>query len=231
MSLDWPDQGPEIEVWNHIHTGVDLAEQELDVLPEPLRTITESVGKALVELRSDLVAESAKEELVEADEDLLANPWIRYAADLHIATEALIRAVHALERYLDIKPVAAAERLPENAQTYVREATRTFIFGFDAACIALCRAALEQMLKERLVSSAALTAGQLRRNKHSAGSALENAKRAKLISGTYRAAKAVIERGDTVMHSHIYDKKILRQLAADSVRDLAAALTELMTAV
>ncbi len=230
MSLDWPDEGPETEVWNHIHTGVDLAEQELDVLPEPLRTVTEKLGKALVELRSDLVVESAKEKLVELDEDLLANPWIRYAADLHIATEALIRAVHALERYLQIKPVAATERLPEKPKTYVREATQTFVFGFDAACIALCRAALEQMLKERLVSSRTLTAGQLRRNKHTAGSALEYAKRAKLISRTYTAAKAVIDRGDTVMHSHIYDKKILRQLAANSVCDLAAALTELMTA-
>lgn len=44
-----------------------------------------------------------------------------------------------------------AERTPSKTTNgYLREAVRTFVFGFPQACIALSRAALEQALKEEL---------------------------------------------------------------------------------
>ena len=168
--------------------------------------------------------------LLEVGDALLAEPWVRYAADLHIAGEGIHRATTALDRYLEIQPSAAARALPERARSHVREAVHTFMFGFDAACIALCRASLEQVLKDALVARAAYTDPQLKREHPTAGTLLENAKRAKLLTDAYDAAKRVVDRGDTLMHSHVYDGKILKQLASDSVRDLTSAMVELLAA-
>lgn len=44
-----------------------------------------------------------------------------------------------------------AERTPSKVtNTYLQEATRTYIIGFPLACVALSRSALEQSLKESL---------------------------------------------------------------------------------
>ena len=81
-----------------------------------------------------------------------------------------------------------------------------------------------------LVARKAYTMPQLRRERPGAGALLENARREKCLSHHYPAAKRVIERGDTLMHSHIYDPKVLRKMAADSVQELTLAIVELLAA-
>jgi hypothetical protein len=227
--IEWPEEPPEVDVWNHIQTGLDLADEELGALPVSLRTLTEQLGRAIVEIRSRAVIEDPQHDYLHIDEYLLTEPWVRYAADLYIATEGIRRATDALARYLDLKPSGASRGLPDDALSYVREAVHTYIFGFDAACIALCRAALEQMLKAALIAKGVFTKPQLKRDRPTAGTLLENAKRAGLLRDHYHAAERVVKSGDTLMHSHLYDEKILKQMARDSVRDLTEALAALVS--
>jgi hypothetical protein len=229
-AVDWPEEGPQVDVWNHIETGLDLAREELYVLPHELRELTEKLGKAVVNVRLQLLHEDADGELIQLSEQILREQWVRYAAEFHLAEQAVQRATGALKRYLEITPALAAKPLPEKAQPYVKEAIRTFLFGFDPACIALCRAALEQVLKEVLLAKGAYTAPQLRKERPTAGALLENAKRAQLLGGAYQDAKRVIERGDTLMHRHIFDAKILKQMAGDSIRDFITATVSLLAA-
>jgi hypothetical protein len=227
--MEWPQDGPEVDVWNHVQTGIDLADEELSALPEDLRQLTERLGEALIEIRSQVVADDG-DELLDLDDRLMLEPWVRYAADLQVASEGVRRATMALDRYLEIRPSRAARALPERARAHVREALHTFMFGFDPACIALCRAALEQVLKDLLVAKGIYTEPQLKREKPTAGALLEKAKQATLLADTYDAAKRVVDRGDTLMHRHVYDQKILKQIASDCVRDLTAAVVEALAA-
>ena len=226
-NIEWPEDLPEVDVWNHIQTGLDLADEELGALPDGLRALTEQLGRTIVEIRSRAVIEDPEHDYLDVDERLLAEPWVRYAADLRVATDGIRRATDALARYLDLKPEGASRALPDDALRYVREAVHTYIFGFDAACIALCRAALEQMLKVALVTKGELTKPQLKREWKTAGTLLAHAKRVGLLGDHSRAAERVVKSGDTLMHSHFYDEKILRQVACDSVRDLTESLAAL----
>jgi hypothetical protein len=48
------------------------------------------------------------------------------------------------------------------------------------------------------------------------------------IIDSYDAAKRVVERGDTLMHNHIYEPKVLKQMAVDSITDLTQVIVEIM---
>ncbi len=229
-SFEWPTEGPEVDVWNHIQTGLDLAREEFDRLPHHLRDLTEKLGAAVVNVRLELLHNQAAAELIHLGEQILNEEWVQYAAELHLAEAAIERATEAFKRYLEVRPTLVAKPPPGKAQPYVREAIKTFVFGFDSACIALCRAALEQVLKDVLIAAGTYTGPQLRKERPGAGALLENAKRAGLLKNAYRQGKQLIERGDTLMHSHIYDAKVLEQMARDSVRDLVTATVSLLAA-
>jgi hypothetical protein len=224
----WPDKGPNADVWSHLQTGLDLAEEEMEDLPEKVQKFTEAVAKALLLNRTKVILDAKEKGWAELDSELLSFLWVRYATDLEIAREGITRATKALDRYGEIRPTVAVDAIPEKAQSYIREVVHTYIFGFDAACIALCRAALEQLLKHCLVSVGAYTLPQLKREQPTAGTLLAKARQGNLLPTAYDPAYQVIQRGDQLMHSHVFDEKILRQSAADSVRDFTAAAVELL---
>lgn len=229
MPGDFPDYGPEVEVWNHLETGWQLADDELDVLEPELRRITVAVAKLLVDSRGLLIVEEKLDPILQVDSALLAHPWIGYAAELEVASEGTRRATAAFERFRLLQPVIGARQLPDRAVRYIKEASQTFLFGFDAACIALCRATLEQVLRDVLVSRSVYTEAQLKREQPTGGALLENAKRERLLEREYGAAKRVMDQGNHLLHRAMYDEKLLKQMAADSVRDLCRACVELLT--
>ena len=53
-------------------------------------------------------------------------------------------------RAAQLSPIVTTERPRPKTERYLKEATRAYVFGFWASCIVLCRAALEQALKDRL---------------------------------------------------------------------------------
>jgi hypothetical protein len=231
MTSNEPDEdGPEFQVWNHLWAGIDMATNELRALDDASRAQVEKLGKAIADARSDLVQRpnSFSARVLSVEEYLLANPWIRHAAEIEIAATGIVRAEKALDRFAKVRPAITRRALPPRAAGYVAEVINTFIFGFDAACIALCRATLEQVLKDELVRRGAFTEPQLKREKPTAGTLLSNAFRIGLLQSSRRSAGKLVEKGDTIMHNFVYDERVSEQQALDSVAQLIEVLTEIL---
>lgn len=88
-----PD-GPEFEVWNHLWSGVDMAAQELRALDPKWRSTVEKIGKIIVSARTGLSQQAATVEadILSLEDDLLEDPWIRHAAEIEIAGDAMGKA-------------------------------------------------------------------------------------------------------------------------------------------
>jgi hypothetical protein len=154
--------GPETEVWNHLHSGLDLADMELDALEAESRREVELFGKALVKVRQQFVLPTHSDRIIDLFDDLLKDAWYRHAANLEFGREAVNRATDALGRFLELRLVLTDYKLPYRSGSYLREAIDTFVFGFDAACIAFCGATLEQVLKDLIVANGIYTDARLK---------------------------------------------------------------------
>lgn len=138
--------GPRIEVWNHLWSAIDQSTNEFRDLDPQSQKMVERVGQLLAQGRTDFVLqpEALTAKLHEAAQGLLEDVWVRHAAEIEIARLGVSRTDDALTRFLNLRPVVTPRPVPERAKRYIREVIDTYIFGFDAACIALCRAACEQ---------------------------------------------------------------------------------------
>jgi hypothetical protein len=145
-----------------------------------------------------------------------------------VAALGIQRAEVALRRYLTLRPVVTSRQIPGRATRYVTEVINTYAFGFDAACIALCRATLEQCLREELVQRGVYTEPQLKREQPTAGTLMEKSKQAGILVNSAAAARRLVKKGNTVMHQFLYDEKISAQQAVDSIAELLEALRELL---
>lgn len=224
-------EGPEVEVWNHLWSGIDMAVDELAVLDDEDRKFCEGLAKIIASGQAELVLQtgSIAAPFVKVNEELLSDlPWLRHAVEIEIAVRGISRSEKALKRYLRLRPTVVQRPLPARAQRYIQDVVETFAFAFDAACIALCRASLEQLLREALVGRGVYTEKRLRRERPTAGALLANAKREGLLHKSYAAAERVVSKGDTVMHQHLYEERVLEQLAFDSVTELLQVVSELL---
>lgn len=245
-------EGPMFEVWNHLHAGLDLARMDMtDRLPPQTVHFLQHLAGALVEANCNLL-------LVEDDPSAFQrlamvlperkpgdapgllhglykwyvdgkDPWFRHAVELEVARHGIARAIQAIDRFGELAPQFAQRPVPDRAQQYLREVVNTFLFGFDAACIALCRSVFEQVAKAHLLERGLYTEPQLKREKPTAGKLLEVLKQSRELLGSgYSAAKRLVDRGSTVAHSHIYDPKILRSQAQASIQELLQVLSAML---
>ncbi len=192
-------KGPEFDVWAHLHSGLDQARWELDVLPERARNVLTRFGEELRAQRTGLTT-APDDRFADAQESLRV-PWLKFAADIAFAEEAIDRAVNALQRYVELQPILTRYRLSNRAATYLQEAARAFLFSFDAACIAFCSSALEQTLKDLLIDAKIMTQRDLDRERPTAHGLLHRASQARLLGrASEDAARALITKRNSVMH-------------------------------
>lgn len=215
-------RGPEFQVWNHLWSGVEMASFELEVLSAEDRRVVDFVAKRLVDVRLQLTLArgSPESHFLDLFEAKINDPWIRHAAEIEIAGSGIARAEMALTRFLKIRPVIVSRPIPERAVKYLDEVVKTLIFGFDAACIALCRATLEQLLQEVLIIRGIYTGPQIKRERPTAGTLMTKAVTSGILGDSQDSARSLVKRGDTVMHSFIYDEKISEQQSLDSISKL-----------
>jgi hypothetical protein len=251
--LSNPLEGPEFEVWNHLDSGWQMAYDDMarQLEPEAMHFF-ESVASLIVGATSVLhldremspIREKLQEFAPAADPsryDALfsallelyqrqANPWLKHAVELKLARGGLDRATEALRRFTQLAPQLNQRPLPERAEPYLREAIQTFLFGFDPACISLCRSALEQVSRDVLVRIGVYTEPQLRRAKPpvSLETLLLKLRAAGALEKEFAAADRIRERGNTVLHQHMYDERVRKQVALDTVVDLASVLREVL---
>jgi hypothetical protein len=78
--------------------------------------------------------------------------------DSYYVRKVLRDAPKLVHRTLQLETMATQEIPQTNGAFYLREATRCYIHGFWAACVALSRAAVEQALKEAVAKAVGATA-------------------------------------------------------------------------
>jgi hypothetical protein len=198
------------------------------VLEPEDRARIEKAAKMLVDARLQLAHESGSvgSKVLFVDEILIADPWVKFAADIKVAELGVDRAQRALRRYLAVRPVVAQRPVPRRASWYVEEVVNTFAFGFDAACIALCGSALEQVLKERLVEENVYTEPQIRREQPTAATLVAKAKAARVLHDAATAAERLVKRRNTVLHQFVFDDKVIERQTLDSIDVLLAVIVE-----
>ncbi len=239
-------EGPEFEVWNHLESGWQQAYDDMArrVGRDSMRFF-EALAEAIVGLRTTLVLDVndlpvpktiadtfrgvSPEQLQRLarrffEDPSLADssPWMRHAVDLEVGGIGMRRAVAALERFKSLKPVLAAQPIPDNARAYMREVVHTYLMGFDAACIALCRACFDQLAKAVLLRADVLTEQDLRKGHLTTLRLVELLQRNRLIEEAYEPARRLGERGNAVMHRGLYEERVLPTLSLDSITDLLA---------
>jgi hypothetical protein len=244
-------EGLDSEVWNHLESGWQMAYDDLakHLAPEMLaffRSLAGIVVGAKAHLRVDLSRAEFRDNLARlapevspADHGALVrgllqwyaagkDPWLTHAVHLEIADEGIGRAVGALERFDRITSQLGSQPIPDRALPYLREVTSSFLFGFDAATIALTRATLEQVARTVLVRIGAATEAQLKREKPDLEGLLRRLRQASVLDTAWDAANRIRTRGNTALHDHLYEERIRMQTALDSIVDLNTVLRELV---
>jgi len=241
-------EGPEFEVWNYLDEGWEMAYNDLSEKLHPAgMQLLQALARSVFDLKESLLVESAfriTQELENrfpnvpsevwgrlvkaiAAEYPQVDPWMKHAIELEVASRGIHRAHLALERFSKIAPETLARPVPEKARLYIRELVHTYLFGFDAAAIALARSTFEQLARAVLVRRGVYTEPQLRREKPTAGTLLKKLKQAGLLGSTVSAAERLVKCGDTLLHSGMQEERILPALALDSVRGLQQVAIEL----
>lgn len=117
-------------------------------------------------------------------------------------TRDVIRAVPGyVSRTMELSRLEGS-RLPSKITNgYLREAVRTYIYGLPQASVALCRAAMEQALKENLGYQGTGTFVEM-------NSLLDESEGAGIIDGTIRRmARKIAGAADDVLHERPTDLK------------------------
>jgi hypothetical protein len=119
--------------------------------------------------------------------------------DEHYTKRILAEIPSYVRRTLELSHMEA-ERIPSKVtNTYLQEATRTYILGLPQACVALSRAALEQGLKEALghqLAASYLTFQKL----------VDDAVKYHVLDKqTARMARSLAKQGDEVLHERPVD--------------------------
>lgn len=219
--------GPEVEVWNHLYSGLDLATMELDVLSPDDRRLVQTLGKQIADARTRITLPTEGQDWSQLYESLLGNPWVRHATEIEIGYAGLDRLTGALERFLWLEPALTSYAIPERAARYFSEVVETYLFGFHAGCIAMCGAALEQVLRELVVSEGIYTPGRLRREQPTGLTLLLEAKRKTLVHSSFDSADRVLRHRNKVMHREIFDDRIIKNISLQCIGDLGHVLVEL----
>lgn len=160
------------------------------------RKIVEVIVSEVIKSRETLTENPIKgiEKLIRSDPDLIES-----CLDDRFTREVIDAISGYVARTLQLSQMEAASTPSKVTNTYIREATRTYILGFPQASIALCRAALEQGLKERLGFQ--LTGTYIKFQ-----DLLDEARRWHLLDGVIeRIARDIANDADDVLHERPTD--------------------------
>ena len=208
----------DLRLSEEVQTYIDVLKNEGDRGKSPeqrredwkLNKIVEIMIDDIIKSRETITDSKLKklETLVETSRDLIED-----FLDDRFTVEAVDGVQSSVKRLMKLSRLEAL-RLPSKVTNgYLREAVRTYIFGFPQASIALSRAALEQALKENL-------GHQLSGEFRSMDELLKEARKYKLLDRTMElCARDVAKAGDGVLHEKpTTDSKALEVL--DKLRGL-----------
>lgn len=129
--------------WEDKH---NLSEQEIRE-SERDRKILDAIVSAIIQSRQSFSSLDLHniDQLVRSNREL-----VEAAVDDRFTRDAIDAVPGYVTRLMELSRLEASRTPSKVTNTYMREATRAYILGLPQASIALCRAALEQGLKENL---------------------------------------------------------------------------------
>lgn len=114
--------------------------------------------------------------------------------DEYFIREMIRKVPKMVERTMRLSNLGVEKAPPEQLNLYLQEASKCFVLGLPQASIALCRAALEQGIRERLKEVGVSPAGEL-------SELIEMAARSKVLSGaSLQLANEVRRAGNRALH-------------------------------
>ncbi|MBZ5523275.1 MAG: DUF4145 domain-containing protein [Acidobacteriia bacterium] len=114
---------------------------------EKTKRIIEALTKHLVDSRETFLEKpiTVLDQLSHSHREV-----VEHLIDDYYTRQQLENMSSFVYRTLSLSQLETAHIPSQQTRTYVREATRTYIYGLNQATVALCRAAVEQCLKEKL---------------------------------------------------------------------------------
>jgi hypothetical protein len=216
---------PRFEVWNHLHSGLELARMEFDVFEPETRAKLEEFAGTVLKRRKAFALGIDQQTWLEIYDLLLKDPWFRHAVEIELGREGVGRASGALQRFFDLKPILTKYEISHQSERYFGEVINTYLFGFDVACIALSGAALEKILQEAVVKAGFASVSQSQ--KIPASELLRKLTKERIICTSRSSAKAVLGERNRILHRDIRDEIELRDLAIQSIRGVGEVVLEL----
>lgn len=202
LKADFPEIGESLERWKSLLTN----EQTSAEIAARSRTTTEVTASAVEAEQEDgkLLWRFLMAVLFEirrqkpAQELSLARVFDDWKTennlDRHYSYELVARLPQIVDRALVLEHVQHKEVANETVRRLFNEAHEVFLYGFDTACIALCRSLVEHALKNKVPP--------LPDESRELGSLIERASRARLLDGAeLDSARRVARAGNDVMHN------------------------------
>ena len=141
------------------------------------------------------------EDLVKDDPEL-----IEELLDDYFSRELVGDVPGCVDRVMQLSRLEASRIPSDITNGYLKEAVRTYVMGLPQACIALCRAALEQSLKENMTYQSKGHFVELRK-------LIDEAETAGVLDATTRRiAKDIARDANNVLHEKPTDLKKAKQM-------------------
>jgi len=188
----------------HLQSYIDALDLEgkHDIPPEE-REEAKKAEKVVELIVDDIMA--SRESMVEnrlavIEKFVIAEPeLVKHFLDERFTRDVIDAVPGYVSRTMELSRLEGSRTPSKTTNSYLREAVRTYIFGFPQASIALSRAALEQSLKEEL-------GHQGMRIFVDMNSLLDEAEGAGIIDGVIRkTARRVASEADDVLHERPAD--------------------------
>ncbi len=190
-------------VQDYIDTLHDDLPPEEQAESKQTRKMFEVIVRDLISSRETLTDGKLRDKLPEINADLaivseklveLAPELIRYFLDERFTLDLIGAVSGYVERTMQLSRLTSSRVPSQLTNCYLQEGVRTYILGLPQASVALCRAALEQSLKENLGYQGTRTFVEM-------NDLLNEAEGAHVIDRTIRQmARKIADEADDVLH-------------------------------
>ena len=196
-----------------------MQKNEVEIIDELIHTFLSEIDYEKSDLDKMKALSSFKRKLVESSLSLMTCLWsktfLEEIIEDHIMQdddfigdvfegEVSKKRDNIIDRFKKLRKSFVKAKPSAKVKDILNEATRCYVYGFNQAAIALCRAALDYLLKEKL--------GKKEDEEHELSCLIREARKKRLLSSDKMRQKAwkVNEIANQVMHARPYGFDTLR---------------------
>jgi hypothetical protein len=202
FKADFPEIGGSLERWKSLlaneQTSAEIAARcrtTTEVTANAVKT-EQGDGKLLWRFLMAVLLDFRRQKLAQAlTLERVFDDWkTENNLDRHYSYELVARLPQIVDRASVLERVQHKEVANKSVRQFFNEAHDVFLYGFDTACIALCRSLIEHALRDKL--------GVSRKDRRRLEFMIQEAEDKKLLDGIgLTSAESVEEAGNHIMHN------------------------------